>query len=180
MPIHRTGKTRSRNSTQTVPRAMYWRMNAAAIVTPATKPPPGRSCPRSSRKTATAPITGKSIDIMSAGIAIARLIVSPLRRSGSASSSLSCALLFFENRDAFGRRSESPQQRIDSDRDDAEHRDLAERVERAEVDQDDVHDVGAATPRIGVFDKEASDALRRRTRHDYVGERGQSGSCRDG
>ena len=89
-------------------------------------------------------------------------------------------MLLFRDRNAFGSRSEPPQQRIDSDRDDAEHRDLAERVERAEVDQDDVHDVGAATPRIGVLDKEASDALRRRARHDYEGERRQPRSCRDG
>ena len=86
MPIQRTGKTRSRASTQTVPRAMYWRMNATAIVTPATKPPPGRSCPRSSRKAAAAPMMGKSMVIISAGIAIALLIECPFTRCGCASS----------------------------------------------------------------------------------------------
>ena len=52
--------------------------------------------------------------------------------------------LLLGNRDAFGSRAEPAQQGVDSQCDDAEHGDLAERVEAAEVDQDDVHDVGAA------------------------------------
>ena len=76
MPIQYTGETYRRASTQIVPRAMYCRMNATAIVMPATKPPPGRSCPRRSRKTAATPITGNSSPMISAGTAIMSLIVS--------------------------------------------------------------------------------------------------------
>ena len=42
MPIHRTGKMRSRDSTQTVPRAMYCRMKATAIVMPGDKSAAGQ------------------------------------------------------------------------------------------------------------------------------------------
>ena len=89
------------------------------------------------------------------------------------------AALLLRHGNAFGSRAESPQQRIDGERDDAEHRDLAERVEAAEVHQDDVHDVGAAALRVGVLDKEARDAVRRRAGHDHVGKRCQSRSRRD-
>ena len=44
-PIQRTGRIRRRASTQIVPRAMYCRMNATAMVTPATNPPPGQVVP---------------------------------------------------------------------------------------------------------------------------------------
>ena len=48
-PIQRSGRTRRRASIHWVPPIMYCRMMAIEAVRPATKPPPGRSCPRSSR-----------------------------------------------------------------------------------------------------------------------------------
>ena len=41
-------------------------------------------------------------------------------------------------------RPESPQERVDRQGDDAQHRDLAQRVEAAEIDEDHVDDIGAA------------------------------------
>ena len=57
--------------------------------------------------------------------------------------------------DAVGRRPEAAQQGEDRERDDAEHGDLAQRVEAAEVDQDHVDDVGAAALRIGALEEVA-------------------------
>ena len=98
--------------------------------------------------------------MISAGVAMASLTVSPFRRSGWASSCEVLGALLLGDRDAFGRRAEPPQQGVDGQRDDAEHGDLAEGVEAAEVDQDDVHDVGAAALRIGVLDEEAARCCR--------------------
>ena len=82
--------------------------------------------------------------------------------------------LLLGNRDALGSRAEPPQQGVDGQRDDAEHRDLSEGVEAAEVDQDDVHDVGAAALDVGVLHEEARDAVGRRPGHRRIGERRQS------
>ena len=111
---------------------------------------------------AAAPITGKSIAIKSAGMAIALLTVSPFTAVRMRLVVEVLRPLLLRDRNAFGSRAEPPQQRIDSDCDDAENRDLAERVECAEVHQDDVDDVGAAALRISVLDKETRDALRLR------------------
>ena len=51
------------------------------------------------------------------------------------------------------RRPEAAEQREDREPDDAEHGDLAEGVEGAEVDQDHVDDVGAAALGIGVLEE---------------------------
>src|SRR3546814_12790136 len=55
--------------------------------------------------------------------------------------------------DAFGRWAETAQQGEDGQRDDRQHGDLPQRVEAAEIDEDDVDDIGAPAARIGVLDK---------------------------
>ena len=111
--------------------------------------------------------------MISAGTAMASLTVSPFWRSGCAVVVDVLGALLLGDRDALGGRAEPPQQGVDGQRDDAEHRDLAERVEAAEVDQDDVHDVGAAALRVGVLDEEARDAVGRRPGHHRIGEQRQ-------
>src|SRR5690606_25148228 len=67
--IQRTGRTRSRASTQRAPRAMYIRISATETVMPAAKPPPGRSCPRRNRCTPNSSTTGNISCTITAGIA---------------------------------------------------------------------------------------------------------------
>ena len=66
------------------------------------------------------------------------------------------ALLLRGSVDALGRRPEAAQQRVDGQRHGAEHRDLAERVEAAEVDQHHVDDVGAAAFGQRALEEEAA------------------------
>ena len=61
--------------------------------------------------------------------------------------------------DAVGRRTEPAQQGEDGERDDAEHGDLAQRVEAAEVDQDDVDDVACRRLRVGALEEEVARSL---------------------
>ena len=57
--------------------------------------------------------------------------------------------LLFRRFQAFGGRAEPQEQGEDGQRDDAQHGNLAQRVEAAEIDEDDVDDIGAAALAIG-------------------------------
>src|SRR3546814_19359782 len=59
--------------------------------------------------------------------------------------------------------------------------DLPQRVEAAEIDQNDIDDVGPAASRVGVLDKKAGNAVRRRPGHHGVGYRrnAEAGRHRD-
>ena len=85
-PIQRSGLIRRRASTHCVPPTMYWMIIAIDAVSPAAKPPPGRSWPRSSRNSATTPITGNSSRVRMEGISSQSATVSPSWRSGRAMS----------------------------------------------------------------------------------------------
>ena len=153
--------------------AMYCRMKAIAMAMPAAKPPPGRSWPRRNRKSASTTITGNSqlhdhardqqvVDERVAGPAVRLGVVD--RRSGCAAARASPML------SGAGRKRRSRAKTVK--RDDAEHGDLAERVEAAEVDQDHVDDVGAAAFGIGALDESSCEiAVGQRPRHDRIGER---------
>ena len=92
------------------------------------------------------------------------LIVSLFLRCGRVIIDVLGALLF-GNRDAFGGRAEPPQQGVDGQCDNPEHRDLAQGIEAAEVDQNDVHDVSAAAFCVGVLDEIPRNAVGRRPGH---------------
>ena len=82
------------------------------------------------------------------------------RRSGSVRRlMLETVALRPRQRDALRRRAEAAQQRVDGQRHDAEHRDLAQGVEAAEVHQDHVDDVAAAAVRQRVLQEEPRDAF---------------------
>ena len=83
-------------------------------------------------------------------------------------------LLLLGQADGFLRRAEAAQQREDRQRDDAEHGDLAEGVEAAEVDEDDVHHVGAAALGVGVLEEPGGDAAVERHDHHRVGDAGDA------
>jgi hypothetical protein len=72
------------------------------------------------------------------------------------------------------RRAEAPQQRIHRQPDDAQHGDLAERVEGAEVDQHHVDHVGAAALGQGLLEEEGRDRQRRMARQQRVRQRRQA------
>ena len=81
-----------------------------------------------------------------------------------------------------GCRAEATQQREHGQRHDAQHGDFAQRVEAAEIHQDDVDDIGAAAFGIGVLQKISGDAAGRiRPCHHGIGEKCQpaAGSHRD-
>ncbi|MNJ78066.1 hypothetical protein D3C87_2069500 [compost metagenome] len=65
---------------------MYCRMKAIDRVTPAAKPPPGRSCPRRKRCSANSTMKGKSQRITTRGISMVSDRVSPSLRSSRRSS----------------------------------------------------------------------------------------------
>ena len=91
-------------------------------------------------------------------------------------------MLLFGNGNAFGRRTEAAQQRIDSQCYDREHGDLAQCIEAAEIHEDDVHYVGSAALCVSVLDEIPRNAVRSRTLHHRQCEGRQSDACeeRDG
>ena len=81
--------------------------------------------------------------------------------------------------DAFGWRPEASQQGVDAQCDGAEHGDLAQCVERTEVDQHDVDDIGATATGKGVAQEERRDAVRSRARQERERQDRQSAAGRD-
>ena len=66
-------------------------------------------------------------------------------------------------------------ERVDDQCRDAEHDDLAEGIEAAEVHEDDIHHIGAAAARLGIGEVIGRDAgLREVARLDLVGEEARS------
>ena len=152
-----TGRMRSRSSTQRVPPAMYCRMKADRH---------GDARHEAAARQVVAAqeeVDGQHDDDREQPVhddrrapAGSRPIVSPdlAVRLGLVEGVLDALLL--GRLDAVRRRPEAAQQREDGQRDDAEDGDLAQRVEAAEVDEDDVDDVGAAAFGIGVLEEEAA------------------------
>src|SRR5690606_8584934 len=70
--------------------------------------------------------------------------------------------LLLRSVDGVRRRAKPSQKREDGERDDTQDRDLAERVEAAEVDENYVDHVTATTLAVRLFDKEAGDGVGRR------------------
>ena len=80
-------------------------------------------------------------------------------------------LLLMRLLDALRRRAKAAQERVHRERHRAEHGDLADGVEGAEVDEHDVDDVGAASLRQRAAQEERRDAVRRGPGQHRVGER---------
>ena len=91
------------------------------------------------------------------------------------------ASLLHRGADAFRRGAETAQQREDGEADDRQNGDLAQRIEPAKIDQDDIDDIGAAALRIGALHEEAGDAVGQRAGHHRIGKQGhrQTGGNRD-
>src|SRR5688572_26065147 len=66
-PIQRSGRMARRASAQRTPPAMYCRITPMVSAIPATKPPPGRLWPRSSRYAASSMVAGKMRRMITAG-----------------------------------------------------------------------------------------------------------------
>src|SRR5690606_25930144 len=77
--------------------------------------------------------------------------------------------------DAVGSGAKAAEQREGGQRHDAEHRDLAERIEAAEIDEQDVDDIASASLQIGVLEEVCSDTVSRVARHHRVGNEADAG-----
>ena len=170
-PIQRSGLIRRRASTHCVPPIMYWMIIAIDTVSPAAKPPPGRSWPRSKQeerdhadhREQQPREDGGDQQPVRDGVPL--LAVRPRDVIGA------LVALLLRDVDAVGGRAEAPQQRIDGQRHRAEHGDLAQGIEAPEIDQDHVDDVGAAAFAVGPLQEVAAQIVsgaaassRRRTR----------------
>ena len=87
--------------------------------------------------------------------------------SGTPPSWSSC----WRGRSALGGGTEAAQQRVHGQRHDAQHRDLAEGIEAAEIHQDHVDHVGAAAVRQRALDEVRGDRVALRPRQHRVGQR---------
>ena len=154
------GTVRSRRLCQirSWPRAKYSSTTAAPAASPPMNPPPTALWPRNSSHSDARTMAGAS-----APVAVRRIGLSIMPRRPSwvdvGSSASSCPVAGGGGRAA---QRDEPHERDDGRRGDGEHRDLAQGVQRPEVDQDGVDDVGAAGQSLALGQEAFADLRQRR------------------